>query len=436
MPSHTFIMEYLKSIYVRYHKGSREEKSGFLNEFCRTARIHRKHAIRLLAGPAPDRKEMGRVKPRGRVFRYGPHVIALLRHFWVAAGHLCGQRLKAALPHWIPWARQRWGIDASTEKLLLSISPSQMDRRLAPHKLRLKKSLYGTTRPGTLLKHMIPIRTDFWNVRQPGYHEADLVAHCGSRADGDFVNTLSVTDIHSKWTDRRAVLGKSQSAVVDGMAHIEGRSPYPWLGVDCDNGAEFINHHLWSFCRQRPVGKKIKFTRSRAYKKDDNAHVEQKNWTHVRQRIGYQRFDTSETMTLLNSIYDDLRILDNLFLPSQKLLKKVRIGSRLIRRYDAPKTAFDRLKKCPEARADKMQELETIRRTTNPFALSRKIDENIKKLQTLATRSVRTLRIPPPPTPARRAWMFSKKLKRRQTLFNKCNKRWLSKITSKGAVAR
>lgn len=436
MPSDTFTMEYLRSIHARYHKGSREEKSGILNEFCRTARIHRKHAIRLLSSPRPDRDEKQRVKPRGRVFRYGPHIVALLRNFWKASGYLCGQRLKAALPHWLPWARQRWGIDANAERLLFAISPSQIDRRLAPHKHQLKKSLYGTTRPGLLLKHMIPIRTDFWDVRKAGYHEVDLVAHCGSRADGDFGNTLTVTDIYSTWTDRRAVLGKSRVAVVEGMAHIERRSPFPWLGIDCDNGSEFINDHLWAFCRQRPPRKKIQFTRSRPYKKDDNAHVEQKNWTHVRQRIGYDRYDTSEALVKLKDIYDDLRILDNLFLPSQKLIKKVRIGSRLIRRYDTPRTAFDRLKDCTQTLTGHMEALECLRKSTDPFALANRVDRKIQELQALATRSSSQLKRPHTVTPARRAWIFSKKLKRRKAIFKKCNTRWLSKITKKGETAR
>ncbi len=436
MPSHTFTMEYLRSIHARYHKGSREEKSEILNEFCRTARIHRKHAIRLLSAPRPDREEKRQVKPRGISFRYGPPIIALLRHFWIASGYLCGQRLKAALPHWLPWARRRWGIDAAAERLLLAISPSQIDRRLAPHKHQLKKRLYGTTRPGLLRKQMIPIRTDFWDVHKAGYQEVDLVAHCGSRADGDFGNTLTATDIHSTWTDRRAVLGKSQAAVVDAMAQIERRSPFPWLGVDCDNGSEFINNHLWNYCRQRPPHKKIQFTRSRPSKKDDNAHVEQKNWTHVRQRIGYGRYDTPEALALLNEIYDDLRILDNLFLPSQKLAKKVRVGSRLIRRYDKPRTAFDRLKNGPEALPERMRELEILRQSTDPFALAKNIERKIEKLQTLATRSIGKIKTPTPVAPSRRNWTFSKKLKRRKTIFKKCNTRWLSKITQKGALAR
>jgi hypothetical protein len=429
-------MDYIRNVYARYHKSSRDEKARILDEFCRTAEIHRKHAIRLLAGPRPDRRENRRVKPRGRLFRYSPHLIALLRNIWAASGHLCGQRLKAALPHWLPWARQRWTMDLPTERLLLAISPSQIDRRLAPHKHRLKKSIYGTTRPGLLLKHMIPIRTDFWDVHQAGHMEADLVAHCGMRADGDFGNTLTATDIHSTWTDRRAVLGKSQVAVVEGMAHLEHRSPFPWLGIDCDNGPEFINNHLWVYCRHRPPHRKIKFTRSRPYKKDDNAHVEQKNWTHVRQRIGYARFDTPAALALLNEVYDDLRLLDNLFLPSQKLLEKVHVGSRLIRRYDAPRTALDRLKACPEALPDKIRELEEIRKSTDPFALAERIERKIAKLQALATSCPGPLPTPPTPTPARRAWLFSKKLKRRKTIFEKCNTRWLSKITKKGALAR
>ncbi|MGH3849911.1 MAG: hypothetical protein ACRDRT_09455, partial [Pseudonocardiaceae bacterium] len=398
MPSHTFTMEYIRSIYARYHKALREEKSRILDEFCRTAHIHRKHAIRKLSGPKPDKEEARRRKSRGRTFRYGPSIITLLRQFWTASGHLCGQRLKAALPDWLPWARQSWQIDPASERLLLAISPSQIDRRLAPYKKQLKKSLYGTTRSGRLLKHMIPIRTDFWNVKKAGYNEVDLVAHCGSRSDGDFGNTLTSTDIKTTWTDRRAVLGKSQIAVAKGMAHIESRSPFPWLGIDSDNGSEFINDHLWSYCRQRPPHRKIQFTRSRPYKKDDNAHVEQKNWTHVRQRIGYARYDTEAALTLMNDIYNDLFILDNIFLPSQKLLKKIRLGSRLIRRYDKPTTALNRLIDCPEALPDKIKNLLALRQSTDPFALAERIERKIEKLQTLASKPTGKIRIPRAPT--------------------------------------
>ena len=282
MPSHTFKMEYLKSIYDRYHKASREDKSTILDEFCRTARCHRKHAIRLLAGPKPGRKTIQVSKPRGRLFRYGPHVLQVMEAIWKATGFLCAPRLKAALPDWIPAARQRLAIDAPTERQLLAISPRQIDRRLAHLKQHLKKRLYGTTKPGTLLKHMIPIRTDFWNVHVPGFQEIDLVSHSGPCAAGDFLNTLNTVDILTTWCEQVAVFGKSEGAIVDGMRTIESRLPFPLRGVDSDNGSEFINDHLWNFCRHRPVHRKVQFTRSRPYKKNDNAHIEQKNGPQVR----------------------------------------------------------------------------------------------------------------------------------------------------------
>lgn len=433
MPSHTFKMEYLRSIHGRYHKASRKEKSRVLDEFCRTAHIHRKHAIRLLAGPRPDRSSVRTLKPRGRLLRYGAHALSFLREIWTAAGYPCGQRLKALLPHWLPWAHRRWSIDDGTARQMLDISSRQIDRRLAVQKLSLKKRLYGTTKPGAILKHMIPLRTDFWNVHRPGYTEADLVAHSGPNAAGDFIQTLDVTDILSTWTERQALMGKSEAAVVDGARHIETRLPFPWLGLDCDNGSEFINHHLWAFCRQRPRHHQIQFTRSRPYKKDDNAHIEQKNRTHVRQRIGYDRFDSQKALDLMNDIYDDLRLLDNLFLPSQKLAKKIRKGSRLIRRYDKPRTAFDRVKECPDALPDKIRELDAIRRSTDPFELSERVERKLQKLQTLASRHKAGRHIRSAPRPPR---PFSRKSKQRDTLMRQCNDRWLSKITRKGALAR
>lgn len=436
MPSHTFKMEYLKNIYARYHKATREEKSTILNEFCGTSHCHRKHAIRLLSGPKPCRKTIHRPKPRGRIFRYGIHTLQVLEALWKATGFLCAPRLKAALPDWIPAARLRLAIDASTERELLAISPRQIDRRLASRKRQLKQRLYGTTTPGTLLKHMIPVRTDFWNIHVPGFQEIDLVSHSGPCAAGDFLHTLNTVDIFTTWSEQVAVLGKSEVAIVDGMRGIEDRLPFPLRGIDSDNGSEFINNLLWNFCRLRPIAHKVQFTRSRPYKKNDNAHIEQKNGPQVRQMIGYARYDTQRAQRAMNALYADLRILNNLFRPSMKLLKKVRKGSRVIRRYDVPRTAFQRVLECPQATPEKVQELHRIKETTDPFALAERVDKKLAALFALAAKPQPFRKTAPDPDHPWRRFSFSTKLKRRRTIFKKCNIRWLNKITQKEVVAR
>jgi hypothetical protein len=229
MKSLKFKMEYLRRIYARYHKASRVIKGEILTELCRICRWHRKHALRALARPLDWRPR--RRRP-GRAPTYGPHAIAILADLWKASGYLCGQRLKAALPLWLPWAKKRYGLAAHVEQQLRTISPRQMDRRLAPLKRRLKKRLYGTTKPGSLLKRMIPIKTDHWDVRRAGFQEIDLVSHSGPRAAGEFIYTLNATDIQTTWVERQAVLGKSEANVVSGMGEIEHRLPFPLLGID------------------------------------------------------------------------------------------------------------------------------------------------------------------------------------------------------------
>lgn len=251
----------------------------------------------------------------------------MLAAIWEASGYLCGQRLKAALPHWLPWVRQRFRLTASLERHVLAISPRQMDRRLQPYKQRIKRRLYGTTRLGSLLKHMIPIKTDHWDVTKPGYLEIDLVSHSGASASGEFIYTLDCVDIQTGWVERQAVMGKGREGILHALQAVEQQLPFPLRGIDSDNGSEFINTHLLAFC-QRPGGQTIQFTRSRPYKKDDNAHVEQKNWTHVHKLIGWDRYDSPEALHAMNALDDELRIFQNLFQPSMKLLMKVRKGSR------------------------------------------------------------------------------------------------------------
>ena len=371
--------EYLNAIYQRYRQAPRVSKHRILDEFCHTSGYNRKYAIRLLNGPPPGDAPGS---PRRRGVTYSTATITALIAIWKAAGYPWSLRLKALVPLWLPWARQRCRLTAARERQLLGISARQMDRRLAPHKRPLKKCLYGRTKPGTLLKHHIPLKTDHWDVTTPGFTEIDLVAHCGHNADGEFLHSLNVTDIHTTWSETRAVLGKGGVGVQQALETIRRALPFRLQGIDSDNGAEFINQHLYRYCQAQ----ELQFTRGRPYKKDDNAHIEQKNWTHVRKLLGYVRYDTPAALAAINDLYtNELRLLQNLFLPSVKLVRKERIGSRLRRRYDAARTPFDRVLSSPDADPARVAELRELRARLDPFAVAAAIDQKLAHVYTLAS---------------------------------------------------
>lgn len=384
--------DYLKAIYPRYRKASKTLRSRILDEFCQVCRYNRKYAIRLLSAAAPQKTDTLTLKSRRPI--YGTKVIGALASIWQAAGYPCSARLKALLPLWLPWATKRLALSGQGQKQLLSISPATIDRHLRSKKRQLKRRLYGRTKPGTLLKHHIPIKTDSWDVQTPGFTEIDLVSHSGNSASGDFVHSLNVTDIHSTWVETRAVMGKSQIGVLEAMKEIQHALPFKLLGIDSDNGSEFINYHLKTFCDQN----QIQFTRGRPYKKDDNAHIEQKNWTHVRKIFGYERYDSQQALNAINDLYrNELSILQNLFLPSMKLLAKTRIGSKLKRRYDPPRTALDRLFDCPQLDPVKIEKLKILRQTIDPFALAQRIEQ---KLDGIYLKANPRISPNPPPQPS------------------------------------
>ncbi len=369
--------EYVEAIYQRYRRAQRAEKRQILDEFCHVAAYHRKSAIRLLTGPAP-----GAVRPpRHRDSRYTAAAIEALRAIWEAAGYPWSRRLKALLPLWMPWARRRLHLRPAVERQGLAISPRQIDRRLAPHRRQLRKRLYGRTKPGTLLKHHIPLKTDRWDVVLPGFTEIDLVAHCGSLGDGEFVHSLNLTDIHTTWVETAAVLGKSQAVVQAALDELRQALPFRLRGIDSDNGSEFINHHLWDYCQVQ----EIQFTRGRPYKKDDNAPIEQKNWTHVRKLLGYVRYDSPAAQAAIHALYrHELRLFQNLFLPSVKLVAKERVGARIRRRYDAPRTPLERVLACPEITPEVAAELQRQRDRLDPFALAATINTKLERIYALA----------------------------------------------------
>jgi len=379
--------EYLRAIYDRYRRSSAEVKGKILDEFCRVCDCHRKHAIRLLHGPRPEAHPRPR---RARGPSYGRAVIQALAQVWEAAGYPWSVRLKAMLPLWLPWLRKRRALTPQLERQLRAISPRQIDRRLQSRKRVLRHRIYGRTKPGTLLKHHIPIKTDHWNVTRPGFTEIDLVSHSGDCAEGEFAHSFNLTDIHTTWTETYAVLGKGETGIVAGLEAMRQALPFGLQAIDSDNGSEFLNHHLVQYCRAG----QIQFTRGRPYKKDDNAHIEQKNWTHVRKLIGWDRYDSAAAVGLLNDLYrHELPQMMNLFQPSVKLLRKQRVGSRLKRIYDRPQTPLDRLRACPGIDRAKVNQLLRIRATTDPFELARIIEKKIDRIAALARRQDRSDRV-------------------------------------------
>jgi transposase InsO family protein len=353
--------EYLLAIYEHYQKAGRKAKKVILSECCANRGYHRKYAIRLLNRPRPEKRRRA-VRRRG--MSYSQETLAVLTAVWEAAGYPWSMRLKALLPWWMPWIRKRFRLRSEVEKQLLKISTRQMDRRLKSVKTQRHRRVYGRTKPGDLLKHHIPVKTDRWDVHTPGFTEVDLVSHSGNSASGEFAHTLNVTDMHTTWTESGAVLGRGEEAVQRALNQIAGVLPFRLLGVDSDNGSEFINWHLKHWCEQ----KEIQLTRGRPYKKDDNAHIEQKNWTHVRKLLGWERYDTHQAVEAINDLYrQELRLWMNLLLPSVKLLRKVRVGSQVRRVYDGPRTPFERVQACPQADRAQVTRMEGLRKSLDPF---------------------------------------------------------------------
>lgn len=399
----------------RYQRAARGQRSALLDEVMRVWGYPRQDAMGLFGRavpPQPSIRQVARRRPTD-----SEDVIRLLAQVWEASGYLCAQRLTAALPPWLPWLRRHARITPTLEAQRVQSSPRQLDRRLRARKHRIKRRLSGTTRPGSLLKQQIPIKTDHWDVTPPGDLEIDRVSPSGASASGELLHTLDCVDIHTTWVERQAGLGKGQHGILQALTLIEGRLPFALRGLDSDKGSACITAHLVACC-QRPGGHAIQFTRSRPYKKDDHAPSEQKNWTPVRTLVGWERDDTPAARAALTMLYADLRLFQNLFQPSMTLQSKERRGSRLIRRYDMPRTPFERVHACPDADSQKVSALARLLATTDPFVLSQRIDQHLEQLWALATRAPRTPREVAPRAPQPRAstpwrgWTFSPKAPR------------------------
>ena len=382
------VHEYLEVIRTRYAAAPRATKSQLLTEVCATTGYHRKAAIRVLRQPPSVRRHHHRP---GRPSPYNAAVAAVLARLWEAAGYPWSVRLKALLPLWLPWAKQRMAISPAMERALRTVSPSTIDRVLRARKRRMRRRLYGRTKPGTLLKHHIPVKTAHWDVTDPGFTEVDLVSHSGDSADGEFLQSLNLTDIFSGWVETRAVMGKGQAAVSAAIDEIRDALPFVLRALDSDNGAEFVNYLLFRYCEASG----IEFTRGRPYKKDDNAHVEQKNWTHVRRLLGWDRYESAAALAAINDLYrNELRLMMNLFQPSVKLQRKTRVGARHRRVYDTPQTPLDRLLAVAPNDAS-LRTLQDLRARLDPFTLADAIERKLRHIHSLVHRGpIRGVRHP------------------------------------------
>jgi hypothetical protein len=369
--------ELLEVVRPRYLKANKVEKQKMLDEFTSVTGYHRKHAIRVLK---KQKQVQNHHKGKSKTYKtiYRGEVVQVLEQIWEIYGQICSKRLQPILAEAIKVLERCKEIEFSkdTKELLLKISSASIDRCLRPVRIKSSHGL-STTKPGSLLKNLIPVRTfTEWDEEHPGFMEIDLVAHCGNTTEGQYLNTLTCTDISTGWTDVTALLHRSQGAVSKAIHRMRHRLPFPLLGIDSDNGSEFINDLLYRYC----LDEKITFTRSRPYQKNDQAHVEQKNWSVVRHTIGYDRWETEQELALLESIYDDLRLYVNFFQPSFKLIGKERIDNKTIKRYDPAKTPYQRVLERNDISLEAKARLINLYLQLNPAELRRRIDRKTAKL--------------------------------------------------------
>ena len=374
MMSHRSKQELLEAIRPRYRRAKKTEKQHILDEFVAATLYHRKYAIRVL-NQAGGRKHP---KKRGRQKVYQGEVVIVLEQIWEICGQICSKRLHPFLPEMLK-VLERTGelqISAETKTLLLSMSRPTIDRCLKRTRQAHPHGL-STTKPGSLLKKAIPVRTYTpWDEEKPGFLEIDLVAHCGETTEGQYVSTLTSTDISTGWTECLPVLPHNKHTVFEAIQTMRTRLPFVLLGLDSDNGSEFINELLFQYCQYQ----QITFTRSRPYKKNDQAHVEQKNWSIVRRLIGYDRFETQAQYLLLQSIYEDLRLYSNFFQPVLKLISKERVDNKSIKRYDTAATPYQRVLASKNIPLEAKARLTNLYVQLNPVKLRTSFDQKVDQL--------------------------------------------------------
>ncbi len=374
----------------RYQRLSKKEKTIFLNEFIQLTKYNRSYAARALrikevlrymniAGKRVKLVRDNRKIKRKKQKIYDQDVFGVLKETWKIFDYICSKRLAPFLKEIIP-VLEKWGeikLSAEVRERLFKISAATIDRLLSSTRKKYRIKGRSTTKPGTLLKKSIPIRTfTDWDEAKPGFFEVDLVSHDGGAVRGDFIQSLNFTDIATGWDEMIAVKNKAQVWVFAGIKNIKERLPFSILGIDSDNGSEFINAHLLRYCEEN----QITFTRSRPYRKNDSCFVEQKNYSVIRRAVGYSRYDTAKELTLLNELYGYLRLYVNFFQPVRKLIKKERIGSKVIKRYDEAKTPYRRVLASPDIEDEIKMKLKSKYDMLNPAELKRKITKLQNKL--------------------------------------------------------
>jgi hypothetical protein len=366
---------------VRYRDGSKAEKSEILDTVCEVTGYHRDHARRALRVALSPRVPAARAP---RAPKYGANVVAALEKCWAVLNAPAGKRLAPMLAELVVRLRQHHEliIDDATARLLIGMSAATIDRRLAAAKAKLLPHGRSHTKPGSMLKSRIAMRTWAEHAEDtPGFVEIDLVGHEGGNAGGRFCFTLTVTDIATGWTENRTVIGKAQAQVFAALTDVVEHLPFPVKGIDSDNGSEFINEQLLCYCQ----AKQLRFTRSRPGNSNDGAHVEQKNWTTVRQLVGYLRYDTEAERLLLNQIWVLQSLIGNHFYPQQKLISKVRDGAKVTKKYDPAQTPYARTAAHPDVQAPPKSRLQTQHDSFNPAAVQRQIQDLCAELLTVAT---------------------------------------------------
>ena len=375
-----------RSEYVEHMKGRyqavkcRKAKGRLLTEVSENLSCHRKHATRRMNEKIVESEK----SRRHREAIYPEKLIRILEIIWEDGQYPWSMRLKELVSLWIVWIQRRWKLSPEEKRQLLAMSAATMDRRLAPYKRRASRKIYGKTKPGRWLRQTIPIQTESWDVPEPGWQEIDTVSHSGPQAEGLFAYSVNQTDLFSGWTECRAILGKGAAEVKIAIEEMRVDLPFELKGLDSDNGEEFINWVLDKYCRDS----KVQRFRSRPYKKDDQAHIEQKNWTHVRKLIGYDRYDTQAAVDAMNDLYrNEWRLFCNLYLPSVKLAQKIRIGAKIKRIYSKAKTPLDRLLDSEKGDRVKLEALRKLREKTDPFELSAAINKKLSIIWALASKA-------------------------------------------------
>ena len=358
---------YLEEIRFRYLKSTKKKKALILDEFCKVSRYTRKYAIKVL-----NRKASPRLRKPGPAPRYNREVVEALQELSKLTGHICSKNMKRAIPLWLPFLK----LPERTEMDLIRISSSTIDRLLRPYRKPLGRGL--TTTQVSLMKSRIPIKLLDHDIKVPGFVEADTVSHCGNSAAGEFVSTVTATDLLTAWTENRAVWTKRAELVVERIKEIENSLPFTLIGFASDNGNEFLNTQLERYLEDRQAP--VKFVRRRPYKKNDNAHVEQKNWTHVRQLFGYERYDALELVPMMNEIYQAYwNPLRNFFIPTMKLKSKTRIGGKIKKIYEEPKTPYQRVMESSYVSDAEKEKLRNQFLSKNPIYLKQQLDIKIKE---------------------------------------------------------